>query len=86
MLNLNFSFCNFFWKFTIVKKVLKIKAQGNTKSNKLSSLFLAILRHRQDFLRKLPKLVNIRNACMVYLLNFRTQFSTSLKYLFWQTK
>ena len=48
--------------------------------------FFAMLRHCQDFLRKLPKLVNIRNACMVYLLNFGTQFSTSLKNLFWQIK
>ena len=37
-------------------------------------------------LRKLRKLVNIRNACIVYLLNFGTQFSTSSNYLFWQMK
>ena len=49
-------------------------------------IFFAILRHSEDFSRKLRKLVNIRNACIVYLLNFRTQFSTCFKYLFWQKK
>ena len=59
---------------------------GITKTNKLCNLFLAILRHSQDFLRKVAKLVNIRNACIVYLLNFGTRFFTSSKYLFWQIK
>ena len=45
-----------------------------------------MLYHCQDFQSKLPKLVNIRNACMVYLLNFGMRFFTSLKYLFWQIK
>ena len=49
-------------------------------------MFLAILYHCQDFLRKLPKLVAIRNACIVSLLNFGTQLSTLLKYLFSQIK
>ena len=42
------------------------KKGGITKTNKLCNLFLAILCHCQDFLRKLPKLVVIRNACIVY--------------------
>ena len=45
-----------------------------------------MLHHSQDFQRKLPKLVVNRNACTVYLLNFGTQFSTPLKYLFSQIK
>ena len=57
-----------------------------TKTNKFCNLFPAILCHCQDFLRKLPKLVITRNACIVYLLNFGTQFSTLLKYLFSQIK
>ena len=52
--------------------------------NNLCNLFLAILHLSQDFLRKLPKLVIIRNACMVILLNFGIRFSIPLKYLFWQ--
>ena len=85
MLNLYFYFLQFL-KIQSCEKVLKIQALGNNKTNKPCNLFLAILRHCQDFIRKLPKLVNIRNACIVYLLNFGTQFSTSLKYLFWQMK
>ena len=69
-----------------MKKVLNLKARGITKTNKLCNLFLAILYHCQDFLRKLPKLVAFRNACIVYLLNFGTQLSTLLKYLFLQIK
>ena len=45
-----------------------------------------MLCHCQDFLRKLPELFVIRNACIVYLLNFGTQFFTPLKYLFSQIK
>ena len=45
-----------------------------------------MLHHSQDFQTKLPKLVVIRNACTVYLLNFGTQFFTLLKYLFSQIK
>ena len=42
------------------------------------NLFPAVLRHGQDFLRKLPKLFKTRNACcMVYLLNVGTQFWVS---------
>ena len=69
-----------------MKKALKEKLGGITKTNKLCNLFLAILCRSQDFLQKLPKLVVIRNACIVYLVNFGTQFSTLLKYLFSQIK
>ena len=87
MLNLYFYFLQFFLKIQSCEKSVKDKSSGEiTKTNKLCNLFLAILGHCQDFLRKLPKLVNIRNACIVYLLNFGTQLSTSLKYLFWQMK
>ena len=69
-----------------MQKELKIKTLGLTKTNKLFNLFLAILRPCQDLLRKLPKVVNIRNACIVFLLTFGTRFSTFLNYLIWQIK
>ena len=53
-----------------------------TVVNELCYSFLDILRPCQDVLPKLPKLVNIRKACIIYLLNFGTQFSSSSKYLF----
>ena len=61
-----------------------MKALGENKTNKLNKLFLAILRPFQDFSRKLPKLFEIRNACIVYLVNFGTKCSTFLKYFYWQ--
>ena len=66
------------------KRVQDKRLWGITKLNELCISFLAILRHFQYFLRKLHKLVNIRNARIVYLINFGMQFSTFLKYLFWQ--
>ena len=77
------------------EKVLKINNFGKSDKDKSFGeqakptnylIFFAILCLCQDFLWKLPKLVIIRNACIVYLLNFGTRFSTSLKYLFWQMK
>ena len=74
--------CKLFRKFKLLEKVIKAKALANKQNQQIIYIFLAILRHGQDFLQKLPKLVNIRNVCIVYLLNFGTQFFTSLKYLF----
>ena len=47
---------------------------GTIKTNKLSMLPRATFRQCQSFLRIIPKLFNIRKACMVYLLNFGMQF------------
>ena len=44
---------------------------GTTKTTKSCKLFLVMLHHSQYFQRKLLNLVVIRNACMVFLLNFR---------------
>ena len=57
-----------------------------TKTNEFCNLFLAVFRHCQNFLRKPPKLVNTRNARLVYSLNFGMRFFSFLKYLFWQKK
>ena len=88
MLKLYFYFLKFLPKIQSCEKSVKFKSSLGriTKTNKKCNLFLAILCQGQDFLRKLPKFVVFRNACLVYLLNFGTQFSTSLKYLFWQMK
>ena len=52
------------------------------QTDNLCYLFLGILRHCEKFSRKLPKLVNFRDACIVGLLRFGTRSSTSLKYFF----
>ena len=81
--NCPFSFSKFFRKKTVLKKMMKIKALGNNQSNQLQNLFLAILRHCEDLLQKLTKLINF---CINRLLNFWTQFFTFLNYFFWQIK
>ena len=80
--NYTFTFCDFFWNFKVVKKVLKIKGQL-TNYVICFLLFCFIVK---IFLRKMPKLVNISIAGIVYLLKFGTHFSTFLKYMFWQIK
>ena len=86
MLKLYFYFLQFLVKIQICEKSVEDKSSGELPKLTNCNLFLAILHLCQDFLRKLPNLVNIRYACMVYLLNFGMRFSTSLKYLFWPIK
>ena len=59
MLKLYFYFFLMVLKFHTFEKVIKKKALGVRKTNNISNSFLAILRHHQEFLRKLPKLVNM---------------------------
>ena len=83
MLKLYFYYLQFL-KIQSCEKSVKYKSSGEyPKLTNYVIFFLAILRLCQDFLRKLPKLIIIRNACIVYLLTFATRFSTFLKYLFW---
>ena len=73
-------FIHFFWKIKVVRKIFKIKALENSQKKQFMYFFPNIFRLCQDFYRKLPKLVKIRHASVVYLLNFGTRFSTSFKY------
>ena len=83
MLNLYFYFLQFLPKIQSCEKSVKYKSsEEQPKLTNYVNCFFAILYHCQDFLRKLPKLVVIRNACIVYFLNFGKEFSTLLKYLF----
>ena len=59
---------------------------GINKTKKPYNLFPANLSQFQDFSRKLPNLVKIHNAYIVYLLSFGTRFSTHLKYFCKQIK
>ena len=86
MLKLYFYFLQIVLKFhTFGRSDIGKNVGKKAKPTKESNMFLGILCHCKDFFRKLPKLVNIRNACIVYLLNVGIQFSTFLKYLYCQT-
>ena len=59
----------YFYFLQIVLNIRKFGKSGMDESSgeqrKPTNLILAILRHCQDFLRKLPKSGHIRNACIV---------------------
>ena len=88
MLKLYFYFLQFFLKIhTFGKSDIDRKIWGLTKTNRIYNFFFAILGPCQDFLQKQSfSFVKIRNACIVYLLNFKTRFSTLLKYFLWPVK
>ena len=69
MLKLNFYLLQTFLKYHRSEKGDKDESFGIIENKRICILFLDILRHCQDFFQKLPDLLKIRNACIVFLLN-----------------